>query len=162
MRVPISTTIQSYEALINGIRTNCPSGSFILRGQSYTSVQAIAFVESLQNAAIAVRDAKCAWKDARAAAKQAEATDGVIAKELRDVLALSFSNMHTALGDFGMTPKKARTPMTVEARLVATAKLQATRKARGTTSRKQKLLITGDVTGVTITPVVGGGESGGE
>jgi hypothetical protein len=159
MRVPVHVTIQSYEALIHGIQTHCPDGSFILRGKSYTAAQAIAFLEALQNAAIAVRDAKCAWKDAMAAARQAEATDGVVARELRDVLALSFSQMHTALGELGLQPRKVRTPLSVEARLAATAKLRATRKARGTTSRKQKLLITGGVTGVTIAPVLGVGEN---
>jgi hypothetical protein len=45
-------------------------------------------------------------------------------------------------------------PLSAEARAAATAKARATRKARGTTGKKQKSTITGDVTGVTITPVV--------
>ncbi len=44
-------------------------------------------------------------------------------------------------------------PLSAEARAAATAKARATRKARGTTGKKQKSSITGDVTGVTITPV---------
>ena len=38
-------------------------------------------------------------------------------------------------------------------RAVATAKLRATRTARGTTSKKKKLAVKGDVTGVNITPI---------
>jgi hypothetical protein len=158
MRVPISNIIQSYETLIHGIQTNCPDGTFILRGQSYTAAEAISLVQSVLSVVTAERDAKCAWKDAMVAADHAQATDGVVARELRDMLALSFSNMHGALGDFGLQPKKVRTPLTSEARLAVTAKLQATRKARGTTSRKQKLRIVGDVTGVVIEAVVGEGE----
>jgi hypothetical protein len=43
--------------------------------------------------------------------------------------------------------------MTVEAKAVAVAKRDATRQARGTTSKKQKLAVKGDVTGVVLTPV---------
>src|SRR5260370_42069951 len=52
-----------------------------------------------------------------------------------------------------MQPPKVRTPMDSDKRAGAVAKMRATRKARGTTSRKQKLAIKGDVTGEHITPV---------
>ncbi len=154
MRVPITTTVASYKALISGIQQNCPNGSFILRGKSYTAADAIALLTKLLDAAMLELTSKTAWKDAMAAAEHAEATDGLIARELRGVLALSYSDMHTELAEFGLVPKKPRAPLSTEARLAATARLRATRKARGTTSRKQKLLITGEVTGVVITPVV--------
>jgi hypothetical protein len=48
---------------------------------------------------------------------------------------------------------KARQPLPTEKRAAATAKLRATRTARGTTSKKQKLAVKGDVTGVTVTPI---------
>jgi hypothetical protein len=41
-----------------------------------------------------------------------------------------------------------------EKRATATAKARATRLARGTKGKKQKLAIRGDVTGVTVTPIV--------
>jgi hypothetical protein len=49
--------------------------------------------------------------------------------------------------------RKVRQPLATEKRVVATAKLKATRKARGTTSKKQKLAVKGDVIGVVMTPV---------
>jgi hypothetical protein len=153
MQLPTATIVANYRALIAGIQANCPNGSFILRGQSYTATQAIALLTTLMNASLAELQAKSAWKDAMVAAEKAEATDGVIANELRQVLALSYVDMTTELAEFGLAPKKARKPLTTDARLAATAKLRATRKARGTMSKKQRLLITGDVTGVTITPV---------
>jgi hypothetical protein len=48
---------------------------------------------------------------------------------------------------------KVAAPLTSEKRVVAVAKARATREARGTTSKKQKLAIHGNVTGVTVTPV---------
>ena len=160
MPLPNSTVISSYESMIAGIQKNCANATFILRGQTYTASEAIALVQTLLDAAMKERTAKGDWQYAMAAAAAVEAASGAEAKELRQLLAVSFSNMHNALADFGMVPKKVRAPLSTDARLAATAKLQATRKARGTTSKKQKLQIFGNVTGVTIAPVTTPASSG--
>ena len=64
----------------------------------------------------------------------------------------TFGDSPAVLADFGLTPKKARKPRTTEQLAAANAKSAATRKARGTTSKKQKLAVKGDVTGVLVTP----------
>jgi hypothetical protein len=66
----------------------------------------------------------------------------------------TFSNSPDVLADFGLAPKKARTPLTVEQKAAAAAKREATRKARGTMGKKQKLAVMGNVTGVVVTPIV--------
>jgi len=66
----------------------------------------------------------------------------------------SFSNSPDVLADFGLTPNKARTPLTVEAKAAAAAKRASTRTARHTMGKVQKLDVTGDVIGVTVTPVI--------
>jgi hypothetical protein len=71
---------------------------------------------------------------------------------MRDNIATMFSNNTTTLAAFNLTPKKPRQPLSVEARAAATAKARATRIARGTESKK-KAEVSGNVTGVTITPV---------
>lgn len=65
----------------------------------------------------------------------------------------TFGNQPDVLADFGIPPKKARTPMTTEQKAASKAKAEATREARGTKGPKAKLAITGNVTGVTVTPV---------
>jgi hypothetical protein len=65
----------------------------------------------------------------------------------------AFGNSPDILADFGLPPKKARTPLTVEQKAAAAAKRAATRKARGTTGSKKKRSVKGNVTGVDITPV---------
>jgi hypothetical protein len=65
----------------------------------------------------------------------------------------SFGNQPDVLADFGLPPEKARTPLTVEQKAAAAAKRAATRVARGTTGRKAKLAVKGNVTGVVVTPV---------
>ena len=64
-----------------------------------------------------------------------------------------FGNQPDVLADFGLQPTKAPTPLTVEQKVAAAAKRAATRAARGTTGSKKKLSITGNVTGVVVTPV---------
>ena len=72
----------------------------------------------------------------------------------------SFGQAVEPLADFGLVPYKKRTPLTSELLLVAAARARATRKARRTKSRKQRLAIKGDVSGVTITPVTAAGAPG--
>ena len=57
------------------------------------------------------------------------------------------------LADYGIEPRKSPTPLTTEQKSAAVAKAEATRKARGTTGKKAKLAIKGNVTGVEVTPV---------
>ncbi|HEY3821893.1 MAG TPA: hypothetical protein VGL81_32225 [Polyangiaceae bacterium] len=65
----------------------------------------------------------------------------------------NFGNQSDVLADFGLEPEKAPTPLTVEQKAAAAAKREATREARGTVGSKAKLKITGNVTGVVVTPV---------
>jgi hypothetical protein len=66
---------------------------------------------------------------------------------------LSFSESPDILADFGLPPKTVRAPLTTEQQAVAVAKRNATRVARGTTSKKAKKAVKGDVVGVTVTPI---------
>jgi hypothetical protein len=65
----------------------------------------------------------------------------------------TFSKSPDVLADFGLTPNKTRTPLTVAAKAAASAKRASTRAARHTMGKVQKLDVTGDVVGVTVTPV---------
>jgi hypothetical protein len=88
-----------------------------------------------------------------AAEQVAQTQVGPIAAAYRRLVLTAFANSAQMLADFGVTPPKARTPMTSEQLAARAAKSLATRKARGTTSKKQKLAVKGNVTGVNITPV---------
>jgi hypothetical protein len=132
----------------------CPSTVFTIGGQSYTTPQVAALITAILNVSLAVAPAKAAYLAAMQAVKQTEAQDGEIVKEVRQVVALMFNNAPTTLADLAIAPRKSPKPLSAEARAAATAKARATRKARGTTSKKEKATIVGDVTGVTITPVL--------
>ena len=64
----------------------------------------------------------------------------------------AFGSSPDVLADFGIT-RKARAPITLEAKTAAAAKRASTRAARHTMGPKQKLAVVGDVTGVVVTPV---------
>ena len=67
---------------------------------------------------------------------------------------LTFSGSPDVLADFGLKPRKVRAPMTAEQKAAANAKRKATREARGITTKAAKMAKTGNVVGVTITPVL--------
>jgi hypothetical protein len=69
------------------------------------------------------------------------------------ILIATYGTAVTTLADYGLKPRKARAPQTGEQITAAAAKRTATRKARGTTGKKKKLAVKGDVTGVIVTPV---------
>jgi hypothetical protein len=69
-------------------------------------------------------------------------------------LRAAFGNQPSVLADFGLHPKKAPTPLTVEQKAAATAKRKATRAARHTQGPKQKKGVKGTVIGVTVIPIV--------
>ena len=78
-------------------------------------------------------------------------------RDYRNFLRATFSTANAQLADFGLAPPRARSPLSSEKRVAAAAKMRATRAARGTTSKKQKLAIKGDVTGVLVTPITAAG-----
>lgn len=115
--------------------------------------QVVALITSILNVSAAVAPAKATWLEAAQAIEETEASDGKTVKAVREVVALMFENAPATLASLAIEPRKSPKPLSVEARAAATAKGRATRLARGTSSKKQKALVTGNVTGVTITPV---------
>ena len=95
----------------------------------------------------AALEAKLAKETAQAAALRA------FMRAYVQFVKTTFSKSPDVLADFGLKAKKARAPLTVEQKAAAAAKSKATRSARGTKGSKQKAGITGDVTGVVVTPV---------
>jgi len=148
----IPLTQAQLQALISGIPEYCASTIFNVAGQTFTAAQAVAFLTTVQNAGTAIAASRAAWKAAIQASEKNNAGDGVVAHEIREAVALQFSNAPTTMNAFAIAPRKKAKPLTVEARAAATAKARATRLARGTASKKKKAAISGDVTGVTITP----------
>ena len=148
-----ATALTHVQALIAGTQKHFRNGQITLGNTAYTTATLVQALQSLADAITAVNAAHASVTDGLAALR---ATDTKVVPLIRantSFLRATFSTATAQLGDFGLQAPKAHQPLPTAKRAAATAKLRATRAARGTTSKKQKLAIKGDVTGVTVTPV---------
>jgi len=141
------------QALVTGLQKELPNGSFTLMSTVFTTAALLPILQGLIAALTAVNTAQ---KSAEAALVDLAAEDakaGPIIRALERTLTTMFTNSPDTLALFDLEPPKARAPLSAAQRAAAVAKAKATREARGTKGAKQKALVTGNVTGVTITPI---------
>jgi hypothetical protein len=148
-----ATALARVQALIAGTQKHFPNGQFTLGNVEYTTASLIALFQGLEKAMTALNTAQQAAKDALTALNDLEPSVRPAMQLYVRFLRATFASATQSLADFGLQAPKARTPLTTEQKAAATAKARATRAARGTTSKKQKLAVTGNVTSVNITPV---------
>jgi hypothetical protein len=141
------------QALIAGTQKHFPNGSFTLGTVTYTSASLIQVLTDLVSAMQARDVAATGAKDALAAKQATQAKVGPILRAYERLVLVTFAGATQTLADFGLAPPKARAPLNAQQLAARAAKAKATRIARGTTSKKQKLGVKGDVTGVIVTPV---------
>ena len=141
------------QALIAGTQKHFPSGQFTLGNVAYTTASLVQVLQNLADALTALNAAHASVTDGVAALATQKANVDPVIRAYVAFIRGTFSNATVQLGDFGLQPHKAAPPLDTEKRAAATAKLRATRTARGTTSKKQKLAVKGDVTGVIVTPI---------
>jgi hypothetical protein len=152
---PNRTTTQAKDGqIIVGIKQDLMSMATLpLGGATYTPSSLIAFIQSRIDANNQVQTAKAAWQDAAKTYTAINAQATVVVRELRNLVIGAFGPTSPKLADFGFSAPK-RTPLTPAKKVAAAAKRAATRKARGTLGKKQKLAITGTVEPTTTaTPV---------
>jgi hypothetical protein len=140
------------QALMAGANKHLPDQSFKLGGTAYTTASLIQALQALVNAMTARDAAEAGAKDVLAAEKAAQKQAAPTVLAFKRFVLLTFASNSQVLADFGLTPPKARAPLSTEQRAARAAKAKATRAARGTTSKKQKLAVKGNVTGVTVSP----------
>ena len=125
----------------------------LVDGGTFTPAQVEAQLSTLAALRDAVDAAKAATKGRLAEERLKGPPLVVFLQAFEGFVRAAFGRQPEILADFGLAPKKVKTPLTVEQQAVAKAKRVATRKARGTMGKKQKLAIKGNVTGVLVTPV---------
>ncbi len=148
-----SLSTVEYQALQTGLPRYCANTVFTIAGENYTTPQVVAFITTILNVKLAVAPAKATWLAAIAAIDAAEAENAETVKAVREVCAVMFKNAPATLSELAIQPRKSPRPLTAPERVAANAKAAATRLARGTTGKRQKAKVTGNVTGVTITNV---------
>jgi hypothetical protein len=148
-----ASSLAQVQALIAGTTKHVPTVSFTIGSTVYTAASLNQIFQGLVNVMTASSAAEAAAKDALAAERAARTQVGPILLAYKRLILTSFANATQTLADFGLAPPKARTPLSAEQRVARAAKAKATRAARGTTSKKQKLAVKGRVTGVIVTPI---------
>jgi len=140
------------EQLIAGTKQHLSNvSSLMLESGTFTPAQIESSLQTLVDLRKAVNDAKAAVK-----AKIADEHDR--APLLRSHMAalaayvkVAFSKSPDVLADFGLKPKKVKTPLTIEQQAAADAKRKATRAMRHTMGAKQKKKVKGTITTI-VTP----------
>jgi hypothetical protein len=129
--------------------------SITIQGTSYTPADLKAVFQSQ----ITVLDSNAALhkslSDGVLNAKAIAAKVNTMYQLLRSALIAQYGkDANAVLNDFGMTAPKVPGAKTVDAKATAAAKRAATRTARHTMGAVQKKAVTGNVVGITVTPVV--------
>ncbi len=149
-----AAALAQVQALMAGMQKHFPSGTFTLEGASYTTVTLLQTLASLADALSGVMAAHAGLKAALLTLAKVAATIGPVEKACRGFVLAAYGSSPQQLADFGVQPRKQPAPRTSAQNAAAAAKARATRIARGTKSRKQRLAVKGEVTGVEITPVI--------
>ncbi len=123
--------------LIVGTQKHSSSGPLTLEGQSYTPQALIEAFQKLGDALAKIDAAHATRHGAIVQASQIRATIQPLAAAYRDYLLLVYRNAPAVLADYGLAPRKKRTPLTTAQQAVAVAKRKATRTARNTMGTKQ-------------------------
>jgi hypothetical protein len=148
-----AAALAQLQTLINGLQKQLPNGSFTLVSTAYTTSTLVPALQATIAALNAVLAAHAGLKAALTAWDAEQAKMGPQIQALNRILQSMYANAPDTLALFGLAARKAPAPRTSAQKATAAAKAEATRKARGTLGKKQKAEITGNVTGVTITPI---------
>ena len=140
--------------LIAGTKKHFASTSpLVFASASSTPTQVEASLQTLIDLRSEVDTAKATAKAKLAAEKTQAPALRTLMAALESFVRATFSNSPDVLADFGLAPRKARAPLTVEDKVAAAAKGKATRVARKTMGSQQKKAVKGTVTGVLVTPI---------
>ena len=126
------------------------NSTFNLLGQTYTLNQIVSVFQARVDAGTKVATIRPTLKSAIQDDDNEQAETKALFLALVQVILASFGNAVEVLTALGVTPRKPRTPPTVATKAVALAKASATRVARNTRGKKQKLDITGTLTGPVV------------
>ncbi|MGH7436215.1 MAG: hypothetical protein ACRENE_11125 [Polyangiaceae bacterium] len=140
--------------LVAGTQKHASSTTSVtLGGKAYAAPALVQLLQSLVDALNATAAARAGWQDALAKEHVLHASVLPVVEGYREWVAVTYAGSPALLADYGVSPPRARTPLTAEQKAAASVKRAATRKARGTLGSVQKKAVKGDVAGITVTPV---------
>ena len=138
-------TLALLQRLILGTKQHLPNATITIGGTAYPVSTLIGQFQSLIDAMAKQDAAKAAAKDALTALHDVKLQVDPLVQAYKEMLVVMFAGVSQTLAGFGLAPRKVRAPLTVEQKAAAHAKAMATREARGTKGRKERLSIKGSV-----------------
>jgi hypothetical protein len=155
---PINVTTQKVTiaalltALVNGIHAELAGvDPVVVDGTQYARVDLLARIQAGLDAIAVVRTARTGLIQAVTSQKAAVAQAKTVRAGMKRYLQTKYGPTSPKLQEFGFTPARAAKP-TVKTKAEAKVKAAATRQARGTKGKKQKLAIKAAPPGVSTTP----------
>lgn len=143
----------AYAALVAGLEQYYQSGdTFPLSAGTLTRDQLVAEFQQFITAAETTKASNKAWRGDVQAERATLAQVEPLRQGVRSIVEGRFGKAGIQLLDFGFAPRKP-TVKSAASKAGAVVKLKATRQARGTKGTVQREAVTGNVVGVTITPV---------
>jgi len=131
--------------VIVGIKKDLQNVSSLpIGGTTFTMATIETLIQSRIDAANAVDVARANWLQATAKYEALNAQVTPVVRGLRNYVINAFGENSPVLADFGFTPPK-KAVLTPEQNVAKALKAAATRKARGTMGKKEKLKIKGTV-----------------
>ena len=134
---------QKSRALLEGLRDDFTPQAEPVRfgGKSMTFQEMVAAIEEVVGSFQAVRDAESAFRRAIANRRRAMKGHRSTYEDAVCFLKHHLGKDSAQLAKFGIARPRERTPLSAEANAISRAKAAATRKARGTLGRRQRLLL---------------------
>jgi hypothetical protein len=152
-KVTKSSLSKRIRDLVAGTQKHTPNGSLTLGNVTYAAPALVQLLQGLADALDATDAARARWQDALKNATDARAKVGPLVADYQAWVSVTYAGAPSTLADYGVTPRKVRTPLTVDQQAAAVAKRTATRAARHTMGKVQKLKVKGNVVGIFVTPV---------
>ena|ERR1017187_175506 len=152
----LSSNAAGVKQLILGTNKHYPNGADTLHvgGATFTVTSLTQFMQDVVNNREAVEASKAATKAKIETERTQAPSQTAVISAFEAVVRGTFGNSADVLADFGLTPPKARVPLTAEKKAVAAAKRAATRAARHTLGKNQKKGVKGAVSAtLVVTPL---------
>ena len=108
-----ATLQQRVRSLIAGTQKQHPTGPLTFGGYTYESSALVQLLQNLDSAIAASDEAKAKWNDALKVMQDENAKVQPVIRAYQSYLVSLLGNAPSALAEYGLAPRKVRTPLTV-------------------------------------------------
>ena len=138
----LAVNIASLGKLIAGLQKHQPNVVLLINGKSYTTAEIVQTLQSIIDSLNAAVAARATFLEASRTVASTVSNNRPFVSGVTQSVHIAYGDSASVLSDFGLVPRKL-TVLTPQQKAAAALKAKATRLARHTMGKKQKLAITG-------------------